>query len=84
MNSDIDYKQVVWKCRRGMVELDVVLRPFVKDHFSGLELPDQQRFIRLLEQPDPDLFNWLMSNGEPDDAELKSIVLIIQKAMGRI
>jgi antitoxin CptB len=35
-------------------------------------------FIRLLENDDPDLFNWLMNHGEPADAELQRMVKLIQ------
>ncbi|MBN0903182.1 succinate dehydrogenase assembly factor 2, partial [Pseudomonas aeruginosa] len=39
---------------------------------------DKQLFIRLLENDDPDLFNWLMNHGKPADAELQRMVTLIQ------
>ncbi|MEX3175561.1 succinate dehydrogenase assembly factor 2, partial [Serratia quinivorans] len=35
-------------------------------------------FIRLLESDDPDLFNWLMNHGAPQDSELQRMVTLIQ------
>ncbi|NHX33569.1 hypothetical protein HA388_26575, partial [Escherichia coli] len=35
--------------------------------------------VRLLECADPDLFNWLMNHGRPDDDELFRMIKLIQE-----
>lgn len=35
--------------------------------------------MRLLECADPDLFNWLMNHGRPDDEDLYYMVKLIQE-----
>lgn len=55
-----------WGCRRGMLELDLLLLPFFNAHYSQLSLPEQQAFATILEYPDPELYDYLI-NGQPSD-----------------
>ena len=57
-----------------MLELDLILVPFVENHLRKLPEVDQQRFVRLLEQEDTDLFRWLLRADKPTDPDLASIV----------
>ncbi|MBT9431095.1 FAD assembly factor SdhE [Candidatus Sodalis endolongispinus] len=70
--------RIHWACRRGMRELDIAIMPFFEHDFDALDDQDKQRFIRLLECDDPDLFNWLMNHGQPDDGEMRQIITLIQ------
>ncbi|STW72269.1 YgfY [Klebsiella michiganensis] len=72
---DINNKaRIHWACRRGMRELDISIMPFFEHEYDTLSDGDKALFIRLLENDDPDLFNWLMNHGEPADAELQRMV----------
>lgn len=51
---------------------------FFEHEYETLSDLDKQVFVRLLESDDPDLFNWLMNHGKPDDAELQRMVALIQ------
>lgn len=62
-----------------MRELDISIMPFFEYEFDSLDDTDKQLFVRLLENDDPDLFNWLMNYGEPADAELRRMVALIQE-----
>ena len=76
---EIDNKaRIHWACRRGMRELDISIMPFFEHEYDGLSDNEKQAFIRLLECDDPDLFNWLMNHGEPQDNELRQMVKLIQ------
>ena len=74
MISDSDFNRLCWASRRGMLELDLMLVPFVNERFRDLPDTDQQRYIQLLECEDTDLFAWCMGRGAPDDPELVLIV----------
>jgi antitoxin CptB len=79
IHMDITNKaRIHWACRRGMRELDISIMPFFEYEYDTLSDEDKKLFIRLLENDDPDLFNWLMNHGEPADAELQRMVLLIQ------
>lgn len=79
-HMDISNKsRIHWACRRGMRELDMAIMPFFQHEYDSLSDHDKQVFVLLLKSDDPDLFNWLMNHGEPADAELKRMVLLIQE-----
>jgi antitoxin CptB len=66
-----------WACRRGMLELDVLLLPFVEQAFDDLNDPQKETFERLLTSDDPDLYAWLMGHQaclDPDFAEMIHLV----------
>lgn len=66
-----------WACRRGMLELDVLLLPFVEEAFDELSETQKETFERLLTSDDPDLFAWFMGHQKCDDPALAEIVAII-------
>jgi len=63
-----------WAARRGMLELDLVLEPFVTARYVALDEADRRRFQRLLRCEDQDLFAWLLQRERPADEELAGIV----------
>ena len=63
-----------WAARRGMLELDLVLEPFVRIRYEQLGDVDRERFARLMECEDQDLFSWLLQRGQPEEEELGAIV----------
>ena len=74
MDSDSDYRRLCWHSRRGMLELDLVLEPFVKEEYLNLTEQDQVCYQRLLECEDQDLFAWFMGRSRPQDEGFLSIV----------
>ncbi len=75
--SETDIKRLGWHCRRGMLELDVILGPFLEKHFRQLPFSDQQCFEKLVACEDQDIFAWVMKHAEPDDENLKRIVDVV-------
>lgn len=70
--------QLTWHCRRGMLELDLILQRFMAGDVDTLDSQDIARFERLLAAQDPDLYAWLMGYETPVDVELQKIVKRIQ------
>lgn len=79
MITEAQYNRICWHSRRGMLELDLLLGPFVRDHFKQQSERDQQRYVRLLKEEDQDLFRWLLSADKPEDPELAATILLILK-----
>ena len=73
--SELD--RLFWHSRRGMLELDVLLVPFVREVYPSLDAENQARYRKLLECEDQDMFGWFMQRGEPEDADLRHIVRMI-------
>ena len=73
MNQDIhpnpEHKRLMWHCRRGMLELDVILLPFCSDHYLSLGEEDQRRFRDLIDCEDPELFALFMGHETAQDSE---------------
>ncbi len=66
--------QLRWKCRRGLLELDKVLLPFLDYHYAKLSPVEKKIFERLLEEEDPTLQAWFMRIKTPKDKQLASMV----------
>jgi len=69
-----------WKCRRGMLELDILLQNFLEDGFSSLARDDRNLFEQLLEYEDNPLFELLMDHMQPADPNMKHVIQSIQRA----
>lgn len=59
-----------WACRRGMLELDVLLSNFLNEAYPALSDEEKQIFIELLSCTDPELFAWFLGSEVPADANL--------------
>ncbi len=77
MSAEVEKKRLYWHSRRGMLELDVLLVPFLEEVYSDLAPDDQDRYRCLLESEDQDMFGWFMQRNEPEDPDLQRIVRII-------
>lgn len=67
MLSAEEKARVKWACRRGMLELDVIIMPFFEECFDELPEQEQRDFISLLTCDDPDLFTWVMQHGRSEN-----------------
>lgn len=78
-NQDITKRRIHWKCRRGMLELDLLLEKFYGGRFASLSVSQQQLFDKLLDLPDPILYGWLMGHEKPTDDQFIDLVGVIRK-----
>ncbi len=60
--------------RRGFREADLILGPFADAQAAGMDLGSLDRFERLLEQADHDLYGWILGT-EPTPAEFDDEVM---------
>ena len=75
--ENIELKRLQWECRRGMLELDVLFKPFLDEAYPQLDAADQARFRNLLKCEDPDLFSWFMNYNTPQDPDHARMVRMI-------
>jgi len=57
---DAEQRRFAWRCRRGLLELDIVLQDFVQHHYDTLTLEELQVFDALLALPDNEF--WVLLN----------------------
>jgi antitoxin CptB len=74
--SELD--RLRWHCRRGMLELDLLLHRFVDRHLESLTPDELERFKELLDLQDSELWQVLSGREEIQDQRLKPIVLMIK------
>ncbi|MCP5181044.1 MAG: succinate dehydrogenase assembly factor 2 [Pseudomonadales bacterium] len=67
-------QRVYWRSRRGMLELEFRLLPFVEACFDTLSPADQAVYADMLECEDWQLFDWLQGREEPDDPAVRAVV----------
>lgn len=70
--------QIRWQCRRGMLELDILLLSFFESHYDTLSVKEQEAFIKLLEASDPSLYSWLIGEMSAPTVELQNLILLIR------
>lgn len=78
----MEINRLFWGSRRGMLELDLVLMPFLENIYPTLEQVDKERYWLLLEEQDQDLFAWFLRRENPANPELQRIVDIIRANTG--
>lgn len=72
-----DKKRLAWHSRRGMLELDLLLVPFVEQQLSSLTDEQLRLYQHLLTQEDQDLFIWLTRREPAPTPSLRDIVALI-------
>ena len=72
--------RVRWHCRRGMLELDLVLARFLERHFAALTPGQHAAFKALLEYSDNDLWDLISGHLEPGltDPDVLSVAHLLR------
>lgn len=70
--------KIIWNCRRGMLELDLLLSRFIQRHKENLTDEQWLLLARLLELDDPSLYAQLMGYEVVEDQALVGIIQVIQ------
>lgn len=81
-SSVISSSEIRWQCRRGMLELDILLNNFV-DRLTDetplcLTAQQQKTLVSLLSYADQTLFDLLMGNTTSNDVDVNQIIKLIQ------
>ena len=73
-DDDRQLQRLRWQCRRGMLELDLLLAGFLEQGYGDLDEDARRQFERLLGYPDQVIHDWLMQQAVPADAALRDLV----------
>ena len=71
---DTEARRLLWRCRRGMKELDVLLERFARRELPSSSPQQRQVLGRFLELPDPMLIDYLLGQAIPPDPELADLI----------
>jgi antitoxin CptB len=68
--AELDRRRMLWRCRRGMKELDVLLERYARAAHGRANAAERRAFAALLELADPQLADYLFGHDAPSDPEL--------------
>jgi len=66
--------RLAWKCRRGLLELDLVLQKFLQRQAPGLSGDELAALDELLDYPDGDLWDVVSGRSDRFDERLGVVV----------
>jgi antitoxin CptB len=70
--------RVRWRCRRGLLELDLILAGFLERHLVRLDAKELQAFDELLDAPDNDLLDWALGRKDPADPRYLAVLALLR------
>ena len=72
--KSLKYNQLYWRSRRGMLELDLQLHPFLEQAFFSLEENEKEGYEKLLLEEDWQIYDWLRGVTTPVDEDVALVV----------
>lgn len=67
-----------WRCRRGMLELDIVLLRFMDKHYAELNEVELQQFEELLSLPDNELWDLIVGKKMNHNDKVQQVLHLLQ------
>lgn len=65
MLTDVEIRRFSWRCRRGLLELDIVLQRFLEHHLTALNAEELAAFDNLLDYPDNEFLDVVTLRKDP-------------------
>ncbi|HMC13537.1 MAG TPA: succinate dehydrogenase assembly factor 2 [Gallionellaceae bacterium] len=72
-----ELERVRWRCRRGLLELDIVLGRFVEQYYAEMDEAGRVAFDALLDMPDTELWDMITGRAAPQ-AECRAVLELLQ------
>ena len=72
--------RITWRCRRGMLENDLVLARFLEARGPTLTEDEVTMLDRLLDMTDNDLWDLIAGRLEPQDQDIVPVLLQLRAA----
>ena len=82
MDQREEWNRAKWASRRGLLELDLLLAPFVMETFLELNASLRQDYRELLFQDDQDLMEWIMGRSAITDNRFVPVIEEIRRFHG--
>ncbi len=77
-SSLVEFNRCCWRSRRGLLELDLLLPPFVRSRFETLSASERRTLHRLLDCEDQDIWDWFQQRRVPEDREIGALLELIR------
>jgi len=73
-SSSARRKRLGWRVRRGTKELDILFGTWLDERYDDADAAQQAAFDTLLDQQDPDLWDWVMGYARAPRADWQAII----------
>ena len=73
--------QLRWACRRGLLELDLLLNSYMDKVYEQLTDQEKRKFLSLLDMQDQEMLDMLMEKTNPNDRELAELLTRIRECI---
>ena len=70
-----DFDRLRWRCRRGLLELDLVLTRFLDNGYADLDVRERKVFVDLLAHADTALWDLMSGRLHADNAEEERLLV---------
>jgi len=67
-----------WRCRRGLLELDIILLRFMDKYYAQLSDTELQQFEELLSLPDNELWDLIGKKKKIKEDEVQHVLQLLQ------
>jgi antitoxin CptB len=72
--------RIQWRCRRGMLENDIVLSRYLASRGAAMTEDEVAMLDRLLDLPDNELWDIIAGRQQPADTSVAPLVVELRKA----
>lgn len=76
--EDSEFKRLRWRCRRGLLENDLVLERFLDVYGTKLSAGQLEAFSKLLDLEDKQIRDLVSRRREPGDRDLAEVVELLR------
>ncbi len=66
--------KLLWRCRRGTRELDILMRRFLDHHYRNAEPELRRAFEAMLDMQDPELYALLTGSRKSHDRHVNKVI----------
>ncbi len=70
-----------WRCRRGMLELDILLNGFIEKQYTDLSAAQKETLNQVLDYPDQLLFDLFLGHMHSSDNLVSDLVQTIRQSV---
>ena len=81
MPETADDSRLRWRCRRGMLELDIILNEFLKKGYNSLNSQQKALLDQMLDYPDQLLFDLFLGHMKSSDKDVANLVTHIRNTL---
>ncbi len=74
--------QLRWSCRRGLLELDLLLNSYLDKVYEQLTDVEKRQFISLLDMQDQEMYEMFIGKTSPNNKEQAELLERIRGCMG--